>query len=1416
MRHGHAGLAAPVLFALCHLVSPVFAQPLLPQDVPPPLRPWVGWVLDDLADQGCSRVNGRAVCAWPGRLQLELDAAGGSFLLEAQADRATDLGLPGSAEVWPQEVRLDGVPCPVFTASDGRPAVRLGAGRHRVAGRFRWSRMPESLSVPASIGLVDLRLEARAIAAPRRDSGGLLWLRNSAHGDDAAGSGESVRLQVFRHVSDGVPLFVETRLQLEVAGKSREVTLEGALLPGSVPLEVGGDLPARVENGSLRVQVRGGRYAVWLRARLDGQPKALTRPREAPIAPWPAREVWVFEANETLRQVELSGPPPIDPSRTELPSEWQRLPAFLVDPGGSLALQEVRRGQAAPPPDDIRLSRVMWLDPDGRGATVHDDFTGTLQGTTRVDVLPPAQLGRVALEGQDQLVTSNPDTKATGVEVRRQALSLAADSRLALGGALPAVGWSTAVEQLRITLNVPPGWSLFAARGVDQVAGAWASRWTLLGFFFVLVITFAVLKLFGPRAALLAAATLVLLHGEPGAPFVAWLSLVGAIALRRVVPAVGLAGRLAQVWFAVSAVVLLAMLVPFARDQVKDALFPQTAVEGSLVQISDALSVASGRMDAAPAAPAPGGATNSVELADAQEATELQKENAPSDEVRRSARLRRKADNYQSNVYLLNQALEQDPKAVLQTGPGLPNWSWRSYALSWTGPVSRDHPMRLYLLSPGVNRLLTVARLGCLAVFIFLLLANRWPPLPRRRPAAPVPAALLALIALAAPAQAQVDQVQRQQVGAANLEAETQPALSKELLEELKRRLTRPATCEPRCVTNPALGLRLGDGRMQLTAEVHVAADGSWALPGPLGSWAPSELRVDGAPAVAVAHLEDGFLHLRLSRGVHRVEAEGPLPAGDTFTLAFAVPPRRAQATAPGWDVSGIRGDGPPEASVLFTRRLGTHAVAGAGEGRYAPWLEITRTIGFGVTWTVETSVRRLTPIGTPVAVRVPLLPGEAPTEADVPTEGGEAAISLASDEQETSWRSTLAQAPQITLTAPQGRPWSEVWRLQCSAIWPCAAAGLPPVSRFADGVLTPEYRPWPGEALTVSLRHPSGAEGQTLTIDSVRLASEPGTRLDRVTLLLQARCSREQPLVVRLPREAEIQKLTLDGRDRASRPDNGELRLTVPAGSHRIELRWQQPTGLGVFYSLPRVGLSVPAVNVTQQVSLPAERWLLLTRGPAWGPAVLFWPYLLFVVALGLLLGRVPGSPLAGRDWVLLGLGLSQLPALAALVVVGFVFALAHRAERPLRSPAWFDLLQLTLAGWALASALVLYLAVHTGLLLRPDMQVAGGNSSETSLVWFSERVSGELPSAGVVSVPLWGYRILMLLWALWLARGLVRGVAWGWAAFGAGGYWRRLLPRKSAASSPSSAPAAGSASAATADAPTDDDAPHPKATAD
>ena len=66
---------------------------------------------------------------------------------------------------------------------------------------------------------------------------------------------------------------------------------------------------------------------------------------------------------------------------------------------------------------------------------------------------------------------------------------------------------------------------------------------------------------------------------------------------------------------------------------------------------------------------------------------------------------------------------------------------------------------------------------------------------------------------------------------------------------------------------------------------------------------------------------------------------------------------------------------------------------------------------------------------------------------------------------------------------------------------------------------------------------------------------------------------------------------------------------------------------------------------------------------------------------------------------------------------------------------------------------------------------------------LWYADRVVGETPGAGVWSLPLWVYRVGMLVWALWLAAGLVRGIAWGWSTFNEGGLWRTLSLRRAPA---------------------------------
>ena len=423
-----------------------------------------------------------------------------------------------------------------------------------------------------------------------------------------------------------------------------------------------------------------------------------------------------------------------------------------------------------------------------------------------------------------------------------------------------------------------------------------------------------------------------------------------------------------------------------------------------------------------------------------------------------------------------------------------------------------------------------------------------------------------------------------------------------------------------------------------------------------------------------------------------------------------------------------------------------------------------------------------MSPTGTPIALRVPLLAGEAPTEADLQTEDGVALVSLARDQTEAGWSSTLASADTLTLKAPDGQPWSEVWRLECGVIWQCETAGLVPVAHQRQGVLAPELRPWPGESLTIRFHHPQAVPGQSLTLQAVRLDTTPGERLTTTTLTLTTRASREEPLVLTLPVDAEVQEVTVSGRPRPAKPDQGRLRITLPAGAQTVIAKWREPRGMRLYQRVPTVGLPVPAVNVETVLHLPENRWLLFTRGPAWGPAVLFWGYLVFAVLVALgprslrrhaARARRVAAPRFGPD-------ADDRSRRAGGGRPLHRPGLARAAPAP--SPLAHDALQLLLLVWILLALAVLYDVVEQGLLFRPDMQVTGAESSNGVLRWYADRVENATPAAGVVSLPLWVYRTLMLAWALWLAASLVRWAGWSWRALSEGGLWRPLprRPRK------------------------------------
>lgn len=1339
----------PVVLALLLLAAlPAGAAPLAPEDVPAPLKPWIPWVLQGAEEARCSWVLGGTDhrCLWPARLELALDGAGGRFAQAFDLEREGWVSLPGDARRRPLEVAVDGRPATVVLQGT-HPVVHLPAGAHRITGRFRWDALPEAVRIPRETGLFSLVVDGTAVPFPQRETDGRVWLHRRAAEET---SENRLEVLVHRKVVDEIPLRVVTRVELRVSGEGREVVLGPALLPGFVPLSLDSPLPARVESdGRVRVQVRPGTWVLTLAARRQGAPGGLAL---APVeGPWAPEEVWVFEAVPSLRIAEVEGVPAIDPQQTRLPAEWRSLPAYRVAPGDTFTLAERRRGDADPAPDRLALNRDLWLDFDGGGLTIHDTLSGTLHSGWRLEMPGPTTLGRVSVDGNDQLITRLTADGPAGVEIRRRQVKVEADSRWE-GSTLsiPAVGWDHDFHSLSARLRLPPGWRVFHASGVDDASRTWIGSWSLLDLFLVLVLSLSVWRLWGWLWGALALLTLVLVFPEADAPRWAFAFVLAGEGLLRVLPA----GRLRQVvgiYRLGTLVILAGIAVLFSVQQVRQGMYP--VLERAWARLPDGAGgapsdgFALGELAAAEQAAAPFAA--SADALAGGEREEIAQKRLEADLMSKGSAglVRKRAWRYQV-----------DPQAVVQTGPGLPRWSWNTLRLTWSGPVARGQTLGLWLWPPWLNLGLAFVRVGFLAALL-LLLGGRpprgWPSLMRRA----APAAVL-MAALLAPAASR---------------AEVPPQA---MLDDLRARLTAPPECLPTCASVPSMRLEAAPEVLTVRLEVLAAAPTALPLPGTAGQWEPTEVRLDDRLAPALARTGGGRLWVRVPEGRHRLVLAGPLPHRDVVQVPLQVRPGRVEARADGWTVDGLHEDGLADESLQLTRVRKAEAGRPLEAAALPAFVRVTRTVNLGLTWAVETTLERLTPPGTAVVLAVPLLPGESPTTDGLRVEDGKALVNMAPQAVRTSWRSALEPEDQLTLTAPEGADWTEIWQLAASPIWHVKAEGLPPIHGQADSEVR-EWHPRPGERLVLQVTRPEAVPGQSLTLDHALLSLQPGARATDATLTLSLRSSRGGQHTLTLPEGAVLQKAVIDGAEQPVRQEGRTVSLPLHPGSEKVQLDWREDRPLGLRWQTPPVDLGVDAVNVELDVSVPQSRWVLFLTGPRAGPAVLFWSLLIVLLLASEVLFRIRLAPLRLHDWLLLGIGLSQVSVWLGLLVAGWLLLLGRRGRTPDVNPIWFDWRQLLLGLLTVFALGTLFFAVQQGLLGRPEMQITGNGSSAWSLHWFTDRSGPALPTAQIVSVPLMVYRLAMLAWALWLAVALLGWLKWGWNAFREGGLWKPLRPK-------------------------------------
>lgn len=1203
---------------------------------------------------------------------------------------------------------------------NGTAAVLEGTRTWLAAGRYTLTYvLPapsggfESLQVPDQYRLIQLLVDGSPVFPLNRE-GTTLWLSRA----EIATERDALELEVHRLWSDRQPQQLTTQLTLHVAGKAREIRLGPAWPEDFELMSIGGDLPAIVEpDRRLRVQATAGSYAITIEARALAPGNELRF--DFPSENWPDTEVWSFAANSRLRVVDVTGAAPIDPAQASVPDAWRAFPAFTIQNGDAITLTERSRGLGQGS-NRLTLNRDMWLDFDGGGYTVVDRLSGSMRERFRLDLATPFVLTSASERGEPLLVTGTPDNR--GIEVRYPSLDVSSTARIGKVSEMPAHGWSERLDALSINLNLPPGYRLLHASGPDASGNAWIAQWSIYTVFIAAFVTVLAWRVGGLMLALGVGALAVFGAHEPDVPRYSLIALLLTLLALRALPT----GRLRSLTLGLSAalsVLFVLLALSFAVTQARYALHPQLASSAIIAPWQGQSDSAAAPMPGAPPPPPP----PPPPTADAYQQNVVESAMSGID-IERS-RVGRKVERYAKD-------------AVIQAGNARPTWTWASAWLRFDGPIAKDQSLRLWLSPPWMTSLWRW----------LLVVALAWIALHLWRTQRPSKALLAALALIMSPAHAS-------------------DIPSPEMLTEYHTRLTAAPACVGQCASIPEATAQISGERFVLTLDVHAAERVLVPLPLDDTALANASLSIDGAPAPLSGEGVAPF-----ERGVHRAVLSGDV-RGERIALDFDLPPGSIAIDAPGWTIGGVR-----DGRLLANRLELVREAAPEGGGGSAlrvpikPFVRVVRELRFELDWTVETHVERIAPIDGGLSVRVPLLDGEQLQDTALKVEDGAVEIPLPPGEQQYVFTSRLGRLDSLSLTAPDQSARSEIWRIVVGPSFSLTHAGVP-ASEPENGINESEmwvsqFQPLPDETLTLKLSRPAAVPGATMVADALTLATEIGKRTRTHTLRLTVRATQGGSHTLRLPPDAELLSLDIDGQTMNLRPDKGALGVPIKPGTQTIALSWREDAAVSMRSQTPALDIGMEVANVNLSLALPADRWVLRLAGPVVGPAVLYWSTLIVLLAIGYGLGRSGRALLGVRDWLLLVIGFSAVSLESLLVVmVAFVALDARQRYLPGNLRPWqFSLAQMALGGWVALAFIAIVVSIPFGLLGSPDMLIEGNRNG---LNWLADRSTSALPQASAWSVSLWWYKALMLAFALWLAASLVRWIKLAWTALNSGGGW-------------------------------------------
>ena len=1328
---------------------------------------WEQWVLDRHPDFNCPGIitaNNKKICHWPGEFIGKITDDGMLFEMSVQLfSKDALIDLPGSKKNWPTGLTVNQQNAAVID-SNGMPKLHLNNGINIIRGKFLWQEIPASIALPNEIGLVKVFRDKKVLPTSINNNQLILSLHKKS---PRLNEQNRLKVQVYRAVLDGVPVRLTSIIKLLVSGKSREVTIGQVAMAESKTVYLQSSLPARLEeDGMLRVQVKPGIYQITLGSRFSDNIASISTNKISPE--WPQYEYFSFIAAPRIREVKISGVKSIDTSLFDIPGQWRSYPTYRLEKSDKLQLKTTIRGDSAAHRNRINIEREIWLSFDGKDAISKDIVSGEMHQGWRLDAAKTVKLGRASVNSRPVLITDFEGNE--GVEIRSPQINLQAVSSIPLVNNINAVGWQTDAAKLQAKIHLPPGWRAVHASGVDGIGGTWFQKWNLWDIFWLMILIAVANKLLGVKGALLMAVTLIFTFHEALAPNALWAALLAFIALISL--PVGrykvLLSRLAML----PAALLVITFISITISSLRLAIYPTLEKHG----------VDSYQSNSRAYLPAT-----------------VQQESLLVSKADRAGAVKSKSKPYQMVERKEKQELYQvGENDRVQTGPGIPRWSWNALTIHSTGTVTADQQISLLLSSPlltAIWRIINVLLIGFMGAImlraLFRVSKFKAPGIPYddRNSSETVTEAdqkkdvdLSSTLSVVIIAMLMPLLILAPQSADAAVQLPDEDGYPPEyLLKEYENKLLKAPPCLPSCVSLNNGLLVVKENQLTLSFELFADADIAMPLPSAGDAWMAETITIDNKQAVL--RKTRGILTVYLPKGGHAMTMQGRVNNAE-IAINLPLNIHNFRVDAPSWLIDGIR------KGVVVNNNIGLtskEALARQDRNTLAPlpvksYAIVERSITLGKQWKMLTRVEKVAPTVDAGSFNITLLPGEQILSAYPVNENGTVNVQIPKNKKRISWQSSLPQTETIKLKAVNNPSYSETWTVLPSSIWNVKFDGIKAIkSDLGSGQLQPTWKPWPGESLAIHVNRPAGVAGDIFTTEMAKLIQKSGKNVQNAKLLLTVRASQGTAYEIILPEGAKISSLLHDGSKMSINSGNRVL-VQLHPGEQSIELEFEKREELTWRNSSAEIKLPGKTVNINIEYHLLRDRWLLYLNGPSLGAAMLYWG-VLFVILIGAVVLPVIARklkldmPITTPGWILLGLGFSTVNSYGILLTVLFFFVMAFRKQyiEPAAMARWkFNFLQLTLLALTFISVTSLLASIPVGLLSTPEMQVVGNGSYGHFFKFFQDKVTNEqLPIVTVYSLPIGFYRVVMLAWSLWVATRLIGWGRWWFAGYSHHGAW-------------------------------------------